>query len=166
MHSNNSNPGGHQRSDEVGEKLRTKIPPSFSGGIAGGISGFQFYKPLFLKEVKRTPPPPHTRARIVSGPFFFARSPAPRGVPVDGLADTASPSCREIRGFRVFARPEPSLVSVWLAGRRSLERPKPSMFQYGGRERGILPPSGCEPRFALPAGSQLLAHLGQHRRDH
>jgi hypothetical protein len=58
-------------SDEVGEKLRTKISLSFSGGIAGGIFGFQFYKPLFLKAVKRTPPPPNTKRVARKGRPFF-----------------------------------------------------------------------------------------------
>lgn len=41
----------------------------------------QLYK-LFSR-----PRPPHTRARIISGPFFFARSPAPCGVLANSAVD-------------------------------------------------------------------------------
>ena len=73
-------------------------------------------------------PPPYTRARIVSGPFFLLEIPAPRGVPANGLADAVAPLGLQIGVFPAISAPESSLVSVWLAGRRSLGQPKSSTY--------------------------------------
>ena len=68
-------------------------------------------------------PPPHTRARTISGPFFLPEIPAPRGVLADGLADAASPFGGQIGVFGPFFGPEPSLFSLVLrVGRGAIAR--------------------------------------------
>ena len=99
-------------------------------------------------------------ARIVSGPFLLPEIPAPRGVPADGLADAVALLGLEIGVFPAISAPEPSLVSVLLAGRRNLNPPKSSTYAPRfavNRARR----SGIEPRddLALLPKGEKLAHI-------
>lgn len=73
-------------------------------------------------------PPPYTRARIISGPFFFPDIPAPRGVPADGLADAILPLGSKTGVSWAFFPPRVVSVSVWLAGSRSPKPPKSTTY--------------------------------------
>lgn len=73
-------------------------------------------------------PPPYTRARIVSGPFFLPEIPAWRGVPADGLAEGILPLGSKTGVFRALFPPRVVSVSVWLAGSRSPKQPKSTTY--------------------------------------
>ena len=66
--------------------------------------------------VRGAAPPPYTRARMISGPFFSPAIPAPRGVLPACAAGGDQPKCLKSATFS--GRAEPSLFSVWPAGRR------------------------------------------------
>ena len=58
-------------------------------------------------------PPPHTRARMISRPFFLPAIPAPRGVPSNSAAGGYLPKCPESATFLTRA----ISFTVWPAGR-------------------------------------------------
>jgi hypothetical protein len=57
---------------------------------------------------------------VDASPFFLPEIPAPRGILADGLADAVAPLDLEIGVFPAISVPEPSLISVWLAGIASI----------------------------------------------
>ena len=93
------------------------------------------------------PSAPYTRARKISGPFFLPEIPSPRGVPATCAAGGLLPKRLKSATFSARA------VSAYCYGPRTRTCPRqkgsfPAIFQYGGRERSVSPPSDPKTRFA------------------
>ena|GEM_PF-1554722 len=78
-------------------------------------------------------PPPYTKARIVSGPFFLAVSLGKR-------AEVLRVTLGQNTLISLFSAPEPSLFSVWPAGR---------LRRGANKINNLHAPVRCQPRRAI-----------------
>ena len=77
--------------------------------------------------------PPYTRARIVSGPFFLA-------VSLGKCAEVLRVTLGQNTLISLFSAPEPSLFSVWPAGR---------LRRGANKINNLHAPVRCQPRRAI-----------------